>query len=317
MRESSSSLADDLAQFGRGLLMGGADIIPGVSGGTVALILGIYQRLVTAISHFDLTTLGHLRRKEWAQAAAHVDLRFLVALACGILLGIGGLSFLLKHLLERQLELTLSVFFGLILASSVVVARSIERWDVVKGLLTLLGAVFAYWLVAQPFMAGYENWAYLFLCGAVAICAMILPGISGAFILLIMGRYKFVLDVIHDLERGGVTANHVLILVVFGSGCLVGLLSFSKFLRWLLAHYHGQTLAVLCGFMVGSLRRIWPFKELPASGDKIDITKSQLQNVFPEAFDGQVLASLILALAGIVFVLTLDGFVRRRPARNA
>ncbi|OHB66772.1 MAG: hypothetical protein A2V70_13130 [Planctomycetes bacterium RBG_13_63_9] len=301
----------DVAQVARGLLMGGADIIPGVSGGTVALILGIYERLVAAISHFDLALIAQLRRRNWTQAAAHCDLRFLVTLVLGILVGIGVLGYVLKYLLEQQLELTLSAFFGLILASSIVVAQSIQSWDLKKTALMLAGALLAYWLVAQPFMTGYDDYGYLFLCGVVAICAMILPGISGAFILLIMGKYKDVLDVIHKLERGVVTLDGVLTLVVFACGCAVGLLTFSKFLRWLLARYHGETLAVLCGFMIGSLRRIWPYKAIPLSGEKIDITTSQLDNVLPQTVDGRVLASVALAVAAVVLVLALDRMARR------
>ena len=294
--------------------MGGADIIPGVSGGTVALILGIYQRLVTAVSRFDLTLIGQLRRGRWSQAAAHCDLRFLVALGFGIVLGICSLGNVMKYLLEEQLTPTLAVFFGLILASSIVVARSVERWNTLKFVLASAGAVFAYWLVTQPFMKGADGYPYLFVCGMVGICAMILPGISGAFILLIMGKYKFVTDVIHDITHGNVTFTHVAIVVVFASGCAVGLLVFSKFLRWLLEHYHGQTLAVLCGFMIGSLRRIWPFKQIPETGGPLDITHSQVENVLPKTLDCQVLSAIALAVVAIVLVLMLDLLVRRANA---
>lgn len=311
MKQSESSLVGDLAQVGRGLLMGSADIIPGVSGGTVALILGIYERLVAAVSHFDLTFLGHLRRKQWAKAAEHCDLRFLATLFCGILVGIGGLATLMHYLLRDHLELTLSAFFGLILASSFVVARSIEKWGVSKAVFAAAGGAFAFWLVGQPFMEGAEGYAYLFLCGTVAICAMILPGISGAFILLIMGRYEFVTGVIKDLVHGRLTGEKILVLAVFGIGCVVGLLTFSKFLRWLLARYHGQTMAVLCGFMFGSLRRIWPYKVKLGSGQELDITQSELHNALPERFDAQVAAAIGLAIAAIVFVLVLDWIARR------
>jgi len=310
VQQSNPSLRGDAAQVGRGMLMGGADIIPGVSGGTVALILGIYERLVTAISHFDLVFLGHVRRRQWSRAAAHVDLRFLIALAAGIAAGILGLGTVMKYLLENQLVPTLASFFGLILASSVVVARSIERWSPAKLGFAIGGAAFAYWLVAQPFMKGFEGYPYLFLCGTVAICAMILPGISGAFILLILGKYKFVTDQISDITRREATFETVLILVVFGCGCAVGLLAFSKFLRWLLARYHGQTLAVLCGFMIGSLRRIWPFKDIPP-GTEPDIKHSQYPNILPSEWSGQVLSALLLAVAAFALVIFLDWVTRR------
>ncbi|NQT37428.1 MAG: DUF368 domain-containing protein, partial [Planctomycetes bacterium] len=212
MAEVKTSLSTDLKHSVRGVLMGGADIIPGVSGGTVALILGIYPRLVTAISHFDLTFLGHLRKRKWGQAAEHVDLRFLVALGTGILLAVATLATLMNYLLENQLQLTLAVFFGLILASSLLVARMIEQRDVLNFVLVAAGGALAYWLVAQPFMGGYSGRGYIFLCGMVAICAMILPGISGAFILLVMGKYDHILGVIRDLVHGQVTASHLLTL---------------------------------------------------------------------------------------------------------
>ena len=296
--------------------MGGADIIPGVSGGTVALILGIYERLVRAISHFDLTLIGHLRRRRWAKAAAHCDLRFLVALGCGILAAIVGLASLMDYLLNQQTEPTLAVFFGLILASSFLVARQVDRWDAAKAALTAAGAVFAFWLVGQPFMNGVEGYNYMFFCGAVAICAMILPGISGSFILLIMGRYDYVLGVIRDLTKGEVTGESVKMLAVFAGGCMIGLLSFSKLLRWLLARFHAQTMAVLCGFMVGSLRKIWPFKDFKdvvSSADGVDLKHHQYPNVWPDAIDGSVVLAIALATAAVVFVLLLDRVSARRP----
>lgn len=317
MKQSKSPLVVDLTQVGRGLLMGGADIIPGVSGGTMALILGIYERLVTAVSHFDLTFLGQLRKRQWAKAAEHCDLRFLATLLCGILVGIAGLATLMHYLLRDHLELTLSAFFGLILASSLVVARSMERWNILNALFAAAGGAFAYWLVGQPFSKGAEGYAYLFLCGTVAICAMILPGISGAFILLIMGKYKFVTGVIKDLVHGKLTGDNVLVMAVFGIGCVVGLLTFSKFLRWLLARYHGQTMAVLCGFMIGSLRRIWPYKVKPGVGEELDVTQSRLSNAWPETFDAQVAAAIALAIAAAAFVLVLDWVSRRHAEKKA
>jgi len=289
--------------------MGGADIIPGVSGGTVALILGIYVRLVTAISHFDMTFVAHLRAGRWRQAAGHVDLRFLAALLSGILLGIASLATVMSYLLQHQLTLTLAAFFGLILASSLLVARSVPRWTGLAVLLASAGAAFAYWLVGQPFLAGTHSYSYLFFCGMVAICAMILPGISGAFILLIMGEYQYVAGVIRSLVHGQITVSHLLTLGVFGCGCALGLLGFSKLLRWLLARYHAETLAVLCGFMVGSLRRIWPFKQPldPAA----DIQHGQWENIWPEAFDAQVGGAIAVGLAGIALVLLLDWLTRR------
>ncbi|MGD9127791.1 MAG: DUF368 domain-containing protein [Planctomycetia bacterium] len=299
--------AADLANIARGLVMGSADIVPGVSGGTMALILGIYERLVLAISHIDRVFLGHLRKKQWQAAAEHMDLRFLITLGCGIGLGVVGLATLMNWLLEFHIEPTLAAFFGLILASSWIVARSIDRWNVLRVLFAIVGAAFAYWLVGQPFMKGVDGYPYLFLCGMIAICAMILPGISGAFILLVLGKYYDITGIIKGMVHGQVTVENLLVVVVFGSGCVVGLLAFSKFLRWLLAHFHAQTMAVLCGFMLGSLRRIWPFKEFVEEvSEKVKAKNAEMVNVWPDSFDGDFWLAVGLAVAAFVLVVTLE-----------
>lgn len=287
--------------------MGAADIVPGVSGGTMALILGIYERLVTAISHVDRTFLGHLVKREWRAAVEHIDLRFLITLGCGILIGIVGLATLMNQLLEFHLQPTLAAFFGLILASSLIVARMIDRWNIPCFLFLLGGAGFSYWLVAQPFMTGVEGYPYLFLCGMIAICAMILPGISGAFILLILGKYHYVTGIIKDLAHLQVTLEHVLIIVVFASGCVVGLLGFSKFLRWLLARFHAPTMAILCGFMLGSLRRIWPFKiEVEGALAEVKAKNAEMINIWPESLDGSFWFAVGLAIIAFLLVVALD-----------
>lgn len=305
--------SSDLLHVARGVLMGGADIVPGVSGGTVALVLGIYERLVTAISHCDLALLGLLGRRAWREAAEHVDLRFLIALGAGIACGIVGLATAMNYLLENHLQPTLAVFFGLILGSTVLVARMIPRCSAAIVLLMLVGAGGVYWLVAQPFMTGREGYPYLFFCGMVAICAMILPGISGAFILLLLGKYAHVTGVLRGLVHGEVTAENLLTVVVFSAGCVVGLLAFSKVLRWLLVHHHAATMAVLCGVMLGSLRRIWPFKAVSA-GEAIDIQHAPLRNVWPDALTGDVVLAAALVVVAVAFVLVLDRLSRRQSA---
>ena len=309
-------LTGHFANFARGLLMGAADIIPGVSGGTIALIVGIYERLVTAISHVDTFLIGQIRRRKWLAAAEHLDLVFLIALLCGIFTGIGCMAGLVHYLLEEHLVLTMAAFFGLILASSLIVARSVEHWNATKILLLAVGCAFAYWLVALDAPKDSDDagsQAYLFICGMVAICAMILPGISGSFILLIMGRYQYLIDIVEGLIfRGELTLANILPLLIFGAGCVVGILSFSKFLRWLLARYHGQTMAVLCGFIIGSLRRVWPYKLWPDEGPDI---KAQCENTLPQTFDGQVALALALAVAAFVFVIFLDKISRRELSK--
>lgn len=291
--------------------MGGADIIPGVSGGTMALILGIYERLVTAISRLDIALLGHLRCRRWRAAANHIDFGFLVAVLAGIALGVGGLASLMHYLLENHLQHTYAGFFGLILASSVLVARMIDRWPPAAAATALGALVFAYWLVGRLPAEPPPGLLYVFLCGAVAICAMILPGVSGAFILLIMGRYHDITGLLRDMLRFEIDLDGLAALGVFALGALSGLLAFSKFLHWLLAHYHRATIAALCGFMVGSLRRIWPFKE----GGDADID-AFVGNVVPDLSVGNSWISIAILLLAGGLVMVLDYVSRRMQARQ-
>jgi putative membrane protein len=303
---SSGSWAGDLAQLGRGFLMGGADIIPGVSGGTVALILGIYRRLVTALSRFDLGFVRRVRRGELLEAARHVDLRFLIALGCGILVGIVSLASLMHHLLtdEHLRPLTLAAFFGLILASGVLVGRRVGRWSGTTAALAAGGTALAFWITGLESVVVEASYPYLFFCGSVAICAMILPGISGAYILLLLGMYLHVTGAIKGLPRGELSADNLLTIAVFCAGCAVGLLIFSKLLRWMLARYTGPTMALLGGFMIGSLRKIWPFKR-DLTPEIVELKLKRFANIWPDSIDGQVAAAvgIMLVAAGLVFLL--------------
>ena len=316
---------DDALHLGRGLMMGGADIVPGVSGGTVALILGIYERLVTALSHFDMVFLQWIAARQWRRAAQHIDLRFLVALGSGIVIGVGGLAKLMNYLLLEHPIPTWSLFFGLILASAVLVARMIQPRTAATPVLLAAGAVFAYWLVGQTPRDASASYVYLFCTGVVAICAMILPGISGAYILLIMGQYEHItgkigqfVDGLRAVARGNlsqaashITADTVLTLVIFAVGCGVGLLGFSKLLRWLLARHEAATMALLAGFMFGSLRKIWPFKK-DLTPEVEELKHKVFVNTLPEQFDQQVLLALGLAVAAAVLVFGVEWVVHVR-----
>jgi putative membrane protein len=288
---------------GCGVMMGAADIIPGVSGGTVALILGIYHRLVNAISHIDLAFVKLVLSKRWIDAIEHADLKFLVALGIGILSGVAGLAFAMHHLLEHHAQLTNAVFFGLIVGSGVIVARSIEKWSTSRFINIGCGIVFSAWLVGSNALQDppQQLW-YLFFCGSIGICAMILPGISGAFILLILGRYEHVTGLLRGLLKGDWTTHNVLSVAVFCIGCLVGLLAFSRVLRRLLANHNEATLACLCGFMLGSLRKIWPFKE----DMTLEQAKARLGNIWPESFDSMTATTFGLAIVALIAVLVLE-----------
>lgn len=321
MSELFRRVKRDVANVVRGVCMGCADVVPGVSGGTVALILGIYQRLVTAISHVDATLLGHLRGARWRAAAEHLDLRFLICLAAGIGSGLVGMSLVIHRLLSEPTtrSLTFAAFFGMIFASALVVAAMIRAQGVsarVRALLLgLAAAALAYWIstLPQTQSSGSEpSYVYLFISGCVAICAMILPGISGAMILLLLGVYAHLTEIPHHLLHGEHVVESLLRLGVFGTGCAISLVAFSKFLRWLLEHYHEQTMAALCGFMFGALRKLWPFQE-DLTPEIESIKEKQFAAIWPDVWDGQVTAVLVTAVIAGALVLVIERWTRQQP----
>jgi putative membrane protein len=290
----------------KGMAMGAADVVPGVSGGTIAFITGIYERLIDAIRAFDLDFLRLLMRGEWRQCWQRVDGGFLLALLAGIGTSIVMLAGLITWLLANEPVLVWAFFFGLIVASSIYIVRKIKQWNWIVGLLLLAGAAFAVAIgMARPAEVEVTS-AYLFLCGSLAICAMILPGISGSFILVLLGAYSVVLQAVHQLDLP--------LLMLFMAGAAVGILVFSHVLGWLLHHYHDPMLAALTGFLIGSLYLIWPWKEVLRYYTSSSGMQKPLEqvNVLPQRFaevsgqDPQVLACILLALGGIAVVLGLE-----------
>lgn len=290
--------------------MGAADVVPGVSGGTVALIVGVYARLVTALARFDSELFGLLKSRQFTAAARHIDLRFLAALGVGILVGIISLARAINHLLINHHQLTFAAFYGLILASGLLVARRVELWTLGRVLLLLLAIGTAFWFTGAftpDKQAGGPpiGLGYLFFCGCIGICAMILPGISGSFILLVLGAYGTVIGIVSAITKGEITSANVLALAVFAAGCLVGLLSFSKVLRWLLSHYQAATLAVLCGIMLGAVRGVWPFRDVSVN------EKGHPEfgpNLWPAM--NEIWAPLVVGIMAAVFVLATDWTAR-------
>ncbi len=235
----------------KGLAMGAADVVPGVSGGTLAFILGIYSRLLAAISAVNITAVKLLLSGRITQLWRHIDGTFLLCLVTGILLSIFSLANVIGYLLEYRPVPLWAFFNGLILASLPVLLRSVS-WSAPRLMLCGAGVVFAVGIgMLAPVQLNPAPYMF-FLAGAVAIRAMILPGISGAFILLILGMYGPVMLAVTELQLGTI--------ILFASGCLVGLLSFSKLLNWLLQHRHDATLALLIGVVIGALYRIWPWQ---------------------------------------------------------
>ncbi|MFO7902583.1 MAG: DUF368 domain-containing protein [Planctomycetota bacterium] len=298
----------------RGILMGGADIVPGVSGGTVALIVGIYERLVTAISHFDLDWLKLLRDRRWRRAARHIDLPLLIPLALGILIGVILMTILMHFLLSTQetRQLTLAMFFGLIFASGVIVSLMIHTrtraGTAACVLVGLCGAALAWWIAGLGTGSSDSlHLAYVFFSGAVAICAMILPGISGAMILVILGVYIHLTEIPGTLLRGQAVRDGLTTLLTFATGCGVGLLTFSKILHWLLERHHAVTMSILCGFMFGSLRKLWPFqRDLTPDIEKIKLKR--FEPTMPTELDMHVIGVFLVFLAAVALVGTVDGF---------
>ncbi len=289
-----------------GVTMGAADVVPGVSGGTMAFIMGVYQELIDAIKSFDLEVVKLLLRLRLRAAAERVHWRFLAALLSGIAVAIVTLAGVLTWLLEHHPVLLYAFFFGLVLASIVAIGVHI-RWSGGAVATLVAGTALAYWVVGLvPVQMPHEP-LILFLSATVAITAMILPGISGSFLLLILGQYAFVL--------GAVKAFDVITLLPFGAGIVAGITGFARILSWLLHHYHQLTITLLVGFMIGSLRKIWPFKEtletmVDRHGDVVPILE---RNVLPDFGSGTFWISLGLCVLGFLLIRFLDGL---RDERN-
>ncbi len=300
------SFLGDLANVARGFCMGAADTVPGVSGGTVALILGHYQRLVAAVSRLDVTLFRLILRRRFAIAARYVDLRFLVALVIGLVSGVVLLAGVMHWLLENRMPEIFSVFFGLVLASAVVVRRQIDHWRLPRWCGLAAGIVAAAAISFLPASGESTSLWYLFAAGAIAICAMILPGISGAFVLLLLGAYHPVTGLIRGVSHGEVSLPAVLTIAVFGFGCLTGLLAFSKLLRWLLEHHRGTTMATLLGLMIGSVSRLWPLQVPTGETAALEMKFREYVLVSPADWEGNLSLLVLLAAAAAIAVLLAE-----------
>lgn len=287
--------------------MGAADVVPGVSGGTIAFISGIYEELIDSISKVNLKTLKLWKQEGFLSMWRELNANFLVSLLIGIGLSIVTLAKLIRHLLENHPILIWSFFFGLVLASIIYVAKQITRWNLGGIILLLTGTFVAYFITTLSPQTADASYPYVFMSGALAICAMILPGISGSFILLLLGMYKPVLDAIHFRDFG--------LLATLMLGAIVGLLSFSRLLKWLFDHYENLTLALLTGFIVGSLNKIWPWKEVLVSemiNGKLKVLDEK--SVLPFSYEGdhQLGLALLLAASGFLFILFLERMAKKK-----
>ena len=291
----------------KGMAMGAADVVPGVSGGTIAFISGIYEELIGSINEIKPSLITLWKKEGFKALWKQVNGNFLLALFIGIFISVLSLAKFLSWLLENEPVLLWSFFFGLVLASIFLVGKEIKKWTISAIVLLILGASVAYFITTLPPNENVDSLPYLFLSGALAVCAMILPGISGAFILVLLGSYKTILDAVHE--------RNVLMVGTVAVGAIFGLLSFARLLKWMFKNYRNATLALLTGFILGSLNKIWPWKkvlETRVFDDKIIPIKEQ--NVTPFSFEGepQLFAAIGLALVGFSLIFILERLAAKK-----
>ncbi len=278
-----------------GFCMGAADIIPGVSGGTIAFIMGIYKHLVEAIKSFNLNFIKLICKFKIKEALSVVPLKFLIFLLAGIGIAIISMARIMSYLLENQRVYLFSFFFGLVVASIITISSKLE-WNKKALLSLILGTIVAYQIVGLiPLVMPHDNLT-LFLSGFVAIMAMILPGISGSFILLILGQYDFILTAVNE--------RNILPIIPVGLGAVIGITSFSRLLSFILRKYYTITVAFLVGFLIGSLRKIWPWKEYIVKD--LDVSQTIENNILPVFFDRGFVYCILLMIVGFLVLFFLD-----------
>lgn len=304
------SLTHYLGVMLKGAGMGAADVVPGVSGGTIAFMTGIYEELVGSLNNINMKAVKLLFTGKIKEFWEHINGKFICSVLLGILISVLSLAKIMTFLLEHHPIQTWAFFFGLIVASSIFMIRDIKGWRIKEVLFMAFGIVLGVTVCTLSPTNTPEALWFVFLSGAIAICAMILPGISGSFILLILGKYHFILKQVDDLTSG-VIGRNVLILAVFVVGCVVGILAFSKFLHWLLGKWEKQTLIVLIGFILGSLVKVWPWS------DKAALAEAQvLRGGLPAPLDMQIPSALIFFAVGLT-VVSMIQFLSARSKKQA
>lgn len=320
------TLSARLSLFFKGVAMGGADVVPGVSGGTIAFITGIYEELLETLSGLSLGLLKTLRKEGFRAFWSKLNGGFLITLFAGIFTSLISLAIGVEYVLEHYPILLWSFFFGLIVASVWLMGKQVSKWNLSTILSLFIGSIIAYYITTISPTSGNETWWYVLISGSVAITAMILPGISGSFILLLMGMYTTILGALSDSVKSATAGAWVelavsgKIIILFMVGCLAGLILFSKGLNWLFKSYRDITIAVLTGFLIGSLNKIYPWKNVletftkhPGT-DKEEIIPIVIENVSPYKFtelglgEHQLVLSIVCALVGVVVIVVLDRF---------
>ena len=308
----------------KGILMGAADVVPGVSGGTIAFITGIYEELIKTIDGLDISILGSLRENGFVKTFNAYNLGFLGSLLAGIAISILSLAKLITFLLTTYPILVWSFFFGLVLASVWYIGSQISKWGAVTIAFIIGGTALSYYItIAEP-LGSPDSWWYVIFSGFVAIIAMILPGVSGAFLLLLLGSYETVLGAITGLTEALVAgdwsaaSSYFLTLCLFAVGCILGLKLFSRVLTWLFKNHKNWTLALLTGFMLGSLNKLWPWKEVlkyrtNSHSEEVPFLE---KSIMPNHFDGnpQILWAVVLMVVGFLLIFLLERWASKKQA---
>ncbi len=296
----------------KGMGMGAADVVPGVSGGTIAFIAGIYEELVNSIKSINLDALKLFFSGKFAAFWKAINGNFLLAVVLGIGISIFSLAKGLEYLLHHYPILVWSFFFGLILASAIYVGGSIKKWKAGTIIAGIAGVVVAYFITAISPAEANITWFFIFISGSIAICAMILPGISGSFILVLLGMYEFILGAVSDLN--------IPVLLVFIAGALIGIIAFSNLLSWLIKNYHNLTIATLTGFMIGSLNKVWPWKEVTETFiDRHNVMRPLTErNILPATYENLtgnqawLAGALLLAIVGFGLIFSIESLTKKR-----
>ena len=297
----------------KGIAMGAANVIPGVSGGTMALITGIFERLIDAIKSFNIKAVKLLLSFKFKEFAKHTDLYFLIAVFGGIAVAIITLAKLFGYLFTNYPVYIWSYFFGLVLASVYFVGKTVSKWTIPVIISFIVGTTVA--VIISLLNPATENTGlvYLFFCGVVAICSMILPGLSGSFVLILMGNYQLVMiDAVNNMDLG--------ILIPVGVGAVIGLIIFSHFLSWVFKKYRDQTISLLTGFILGSLSVLWPWQKMiymkDAAGEVI-LKKGEpivikYERILPELLNSEVIFAAVFALVGIVSIWAIEKLAMKK-----
>lgn len=280
----------------KGICMGAADVIPGVSGGTIAFMTGIYETLVGSINAINLEAVKLLFTGKFRQFWRHINGNFLLSLIAGILISILSLAKLMTYLLTHQPIQTWAFFFGLIVASSIFILRGVKKWKIKDYVMLVLGIIIGVVVCTLSPTTTPDGLWFIFICGAIAICAMILPGISGSFILLILGKYEYMMGTISDIVSGTGNLMDFVTIIVFVVGAAAGIIAFAKFLHWLLEHYHRETLLVMAGFIIGSLVVVWPW----SSRNMETIVLSQFPALTPPQATAALAPEIVSKYSGMI-----------------